>query len=178
MAEQDSEHRGPAEFAEAWKARLAALLAQETVEVSGWSDIAIAELDTDLGWSLYAAASRARAETIARATATPSRHRGRDDGPTPSYEFSIAADGDGSLGRVHYAICEPCSVGLLKKISFSPEWHCCGFGTLALRELETRHPALTWYTTGQYTHARGFYERYRHGSDSPWTAQQHPCPHF
>ncbi|NUW39584.1 hypothetical protein [Nonomuraea rhodomycinica] len=66
-----------------------------------------------------------------------------------SYEFSIAADGDYSLGRVQYAICKHCGVGLLKKISFSPEWHCCGFGTLALREPETRHPG-----------------------------DQHPCPHF
>jgi GNAT superfamily N-acetyltransferase len=178
VAEQDSEHRGPAEFADAWKARLAALLAQETVEVTGWAEITIAELDTDLGWSLYAAASRARAEAIARAVATPGRRRGADDGPTMSYEFSIAADGNGSLGRVQYAICEPCGVGLLKKISFSPEWHGCGFGTLALRELETRHPGLTWYITGQYAHAKGFYERYRQGSGSPWTEKQHPCPHF
>ncbi|MFI7643401.1 hypothetical protein [Nonomuraea sp. NPDC049400] len=178
VAEQDSEHRGPAAFADAWKARLAALLSQESVEVSGWADITIAELDTDLGWSLYAAASRARSETIARANATPSRRRGTDDAPTVSFEFSIAADGDGSLGRVQYAICEPCGVGLLKKISFSPEWHCCGFGSLALRELETRHSGLTWYTSGQYAHAKGFYARYRQGSDSPWTAKQHPCPHF
>jgi hypothetical protein len=178
VAEQDSEHRGPAEFANAWKARLAALLAQETIEVSGWAEITIAELDTDLGWSLYAAASRARSETITRSNATPSRRRGTDNAPTVSYEFSIAADGDGSLGRVQYAICEPCGVGLLKKISFSPEWHCCGFGTLALRELEARHPGLTWYTTGQYAYAKGFYARYRQDSDSPWTEKQRPCPHF
>ncbi|MFF4192468.1 hypothetical protein [Nonomuraea sp. NPDC001831] len=60
-----------------------------------------------------------------------------------SYEFSIAAGDEGSFGRVRYTICEPCGVGLLNKISFSPEWQCCGFGTLALRELETRHPGLT-----------------------------------
>ncbi|MGW4410007.1 hypothetical protein ACWEJ6_38655 [Nonomuraea sp. NPDC004702] len=178
VAEQDGEHRGPALFAEAWKARLAAFLAQESVEVTGWGEIVIAELDTDLGWSLYEAASRARAEAIARAAATPGRRRGSDDGPTVSYEFSIAAGEEGSFGRVRYAICEPCGVGLLKKISFSPEWQCCGFGTLALRELETRHPSLTWYTTGQYAHAQGFYQRYRRRSTSPWTADQQPCPHF
>ncbi|WP_055482993.1 hypothetical protein [Sphaerimonospora mesophila] len=71
-----------------------------------------------------------------------------------------------------------CSVGLLRKISFSLEWQFCGLGTLALRELETRHPDLTWYTTGQYEPAQGFYERYRHSSHSPWTDEQHPCPHF
>jgi len=27
-------------------------------------------------------------------------------------------------------------------------------------------------------HAQGFYDRYRQGSASPWTEQQHPCPHF
>ncbi|MEV0623514.1 hypothetical protein AB0I81_60075 [Nonomuraea sp. NPDC050404] len=144
----------------------------------GWGDIIVAELDANLGWSLYAAASRARAETIARAAATPSRLRRADDGSTSSFDFSIAADGAASLGRVQYTICEPCCIGLLRKISFSPEWHCCGLGTLALRELETRHPTLTWYTTGQYAHARGFYDRYRDGSSSPWTASQHPCPHF
>lgn len=178
VAEQDSEHRGPAAFANAWKARLVALLAQETVEVSGWGEITIAELDTDLGWSLYTAASRARSETITQSSATPSRRRGTHDAPTVSCEFSIAADGDGSLGRVQYAICGPCGVGLLKKISFSPEWQFCGFGTLALHALETRHPGLTWYTTGQYAYAKGFYARYRQGSDSPWTEKQRPCPHF
>ncbi|RBQ12179.1 hypothetical protein DP939_44350 [Spongiactinospora rosea] len=178
VAEQDDEHRGPAAFAEAWKARLDALLTQETVAVTGWGEIAIAGLDTDLGWSLYQAAGRARAEAIMRAAATPGRRRGPDDGPAVSYEFSIAAEGEGSLGDVHYAICAPCGIGLLKKISFSPEWHYCGFGTLALREMEARHPDLSWYTTGQYAHAQGFYQRYRRRSDSPWTAGQHPCPHF
>jgi hypothetical protein len=37
---------------------------------------------------------------------------------------------------------------------------------------------MTWYTTGQFNHARGFYDRYRQGSGNPWTAMQHPCPHF
>lgn len=178
VAEQDSEHRGPAEFADAWKARLIALLAMPTVEVSGWAEINTADLDTGLGWNLYAAAGHARSEAIAQAKATPSRRRGAHDAPTVSYEFSIAADGDGSRGRVQYAICEPCGVGLLKKISFSPEWQFCGFGTLALRELETRHVGLTWYTSGQYAYAKGFYARYRQGSDSPWTEKQRPCPHF
>ncbi|MEV4084886.1 hypothetical protein AB0J43_31955 [Nonomuraea fuscirosea] len=177
VAEQDSEHRGPDAFAEAWKARLAALLAQETVELSGWGVITVAELDVDLGWSLYTAASRARADAITRAVATPSRRRAADDDPTASYAFSIVTDEEGPLGRVQYATCEHCGVGLLRKISFSPEWHCCGFGTLALRELELRHPGLTWYTTGQYEHARGFYDRFRHRSNNPWI-EKHPCPHF
>ncbi|WP_433257397.1 hypothetical protein ACQPYK_20320 [Streptosporangium sp. CA-135522] len=64
LAEQDREHRRPAEFADAWKMRLVDLLARGTVEVSGWSKITIADLDADLGWSLYAAASYARSEAI------------------------------------------------------------------------------------------------------------------
>lgn len=99
VTEHDSAHRRPTEFAEAWKACLAALLALESVEVPGWGEITIADLDADLGWSLYAAASRARAEKIARATATPSRCRDTDDGPTLPFDFSVTADGDGSLGR-------------------------------------------------------------------------------
>ena len=52
------------------------------------------------------------------------------------------------------------------------------WGRLALGQLEARHPGVTWYTTGQFKHARGFYDRYRQGSDSPWTDKQHPCLHF
>ncbi|WP_189240505.1 hypothetical protein [Planomonospora parontospora] len=178
LAEQDDEHRRPAEFAEAWKSRLAALLEQETVEVPGWSKITIADLDTDLGWNLYAAVNHARSEAIACAVATPSRPLRVTDAQTSSYEFSITAGEEHSLGRVRYEICEVCSVGLLLKISFSLEWQFCGLGTRALRQMETRHPNLTWYTTGQYAHAKGFYERYRHSSHSPWTEKQRPCPHF
>ncbi|MEV6986507.1 hypothetical protein AB0M95_35335 [Sphaerisporangium sp. NPDC051017] len=178
LAEQDSERRGPVAFADAWKTRLAALLARDTVEVSGWSEIAIAELDTDLGWSLYAAVCRARSEAIAQAAATPSRPSLPAESQTAFHEFSIVASDEHSLGRIRYEICEPCGVGLLLKISFSSDWQFCGLGTLALRQMEARHPGLTWYTTGQYSHAKGFYERYRQGSRSPWTEKQHPCPHF
>jgi hypothetical protein len=59
---------------------------------------------------------------------------------------------------------------LLYKIEFSPDWQFCGLGRLALNQLESRHPELMWYTTGQFKHARGFYERYRQGSSSPWTS--------
>lgn len=77
-----------------------------------------------------------------------------------------------------YGTCQPCRVGLLYKITFSPDWQFCGLGRLALSQLEDRHADLTWYTTGQLSHARGFYDRYRRRSTSPWTTSQHPCPHF
>jgi hypothetical protein len=39
--------------------------------------------------------------------------------------------------------------------------------TLGGSHLEGRHPGLTWYTTSQFKHARGFYDRYRRDSNSP-----------
>ena len=67
---------------------------------------------------------------------------------------------------------------MLYKISFDPDWQFCGLGRLVLGEIEDRHPVLTWYTTAQFKEARGFYDRYRQGSSSPWSDKQHPCPHF
>ncbi|MCC5576183.1 hypothetical protein IMZ11_11115 [Microtetraspora sp. AC03309] len=178
VGEQEDEQRRPAAFAKAWKSHLAALLAQDTVKVSGRGTIAAAGRDTELAWKLYDAASRARADAIAHATATPSTFEFSCP-PTSWYAFAIAAGDDHPmLGRVRYAICEPCGAGLLRKIDFSSDWRFCGLGTRALRELEARHPALTWYTTGQYESAQSFYERYRTDSSSPWTANQCPCPHF
>ncbi|RJL23165.1 hypothetical protein [Bailinhaonella thermotolerans] len=176
LAEQERQRRRPAAFAQAWKNHLTALLAADTVEITGRPAITAADRDPDLAWSLYAAVSRARAEAIARAAATPSRPRHVADSPASWYEFTIAAE-DHPLGRVQYTVCQPCGVGLLRGISFPLEWQFCGLGTLALRELETRHPSLTWYTTDQYEHARSFYERYRNRSTSPWTDEPQPCPH-
>ena len=114
------------------------------------------------------------------------RDRARGSGPRPGqssaasrcrFEVSIVSDGS-SLGDVTYGICRSCRVGLLYKIGFPDDWQFCGLGRLALSQLEARHPDLTWYTTGQSRHARGFYDRYRQGSGSPWTVRQRPCPHF
>ena len=176
VAEQDSEHRPPAAFTQAWHAHLAGLLDQDSVELSGWSPITITGGDTDLAWRLYELASRARQDAIEHAVAAPSRpvERGQQ---VPNFEFSIVSDGS-SLGDVTYGICRSCRVGLLYKIGFPDDWQFCGLGRLALSQLEARHPDLTWYTTGQSRHARGFYDRYRQSSGSPWTVRQHPCPHF
>jgi hypothetical protein len=99
------------------------------------------------------------------------------DPPTRSFAFSLVGDGD-ELGVVHFGVCAPCQVGLLRKISISLDWQYSGLGSMALRELERRHPGLTWYTTGQYAWAQGFYARIRTRSSSPWTMRQRPCPHF
>ena len=176
VAEQDSEHRPPAAFAQAWQAHLAGLLDQGSPDLPGWGPITVTGPDTDLAWSLFELASRARQDAIEHAKAAPSRRVQRGQ-QVPNFEFSIVSDGS-SLGDVTYGICRSCRTGLLYKIGFPDEWQFCGLGRLALSQLEARHPDLTWYTTGQSRHARGFYDRYRQGSTSPWTARQHPCPHF
>lgn len=176
VAEQDEEHRAPASFSQAWQAHLAGLLDQPSVDLDGWGPIEVTQADISLAWSLYELASRARHDAIQRAAASPSRPAWRGQ-QVPTFEFSIISDGD-ALGDVAYGVCQPCRVGLLYKIEFSPDWQFCGFGRLALSQLEGRHPDLTWFTTGQFSHAKGFYDRYRQDSISPWTTDQHPCPHF
>lgn len=176
VAEQDSEHRPPAAFAEAWHDHLADLLNLAQPELPSWGPITIADLDIDLAWNLYELASRARLDAVEHARAAPSRHVQRGQ-HVPTFEFAIVSDGE-SLGNVTYGICQACRTGLLYKIEFVPDWQFCGFGRLALSQLEDRHPGVTWHTTGQLQHARGFYDRYRQDSSSPWTARQHPCPHF
>jgi hypothetical protein len=177
VAEQDSAHRKPAEFAEAWRVHLARLLDQESVDLPGWSVITTADLDTSLAWRLYEAASYARRHAIEHAKPTRSQCARWIGTQAQVFEFAIVSE-DETLGDVRYGICPPCSTGLLYKISFDPDFQFCGLGRLALGQLETRHPGLTWYTTGQFKHARGFYDRYRQDSDSPWTDKQHLCPHF
>jgi hypothetical protein len=176
LAEQERERRPPASFAQAWRAHLVGLLAQESVGPPGRAPMTMTGSDLDLAWRLYELARRARQDVIERATPTPSRRvqRGRR---VPTFEFSIVSEGE-SLGDVIYGICWSCGMGMLYQIEFAPDWQFCGFGRLALGQLEVRHSDLTWYTTGQFQHARGFYERHRQGSTSPWTDSQQPCPHF
>ncbi|MES9602380.1 MULTISPECIES: hypothetical protein [Actinomadura] len=115
---------------------------------------------------------------MADAEATPSRLVRIAAWPTSTFTFTIAAVGGTSMGRVTYGICEECGFGVLYKISFAPDWQFCGFGRLALNQLESRHPDATWFTSGQYSQAIGFYANYRQGSMSPWTPEIRPCPHF
>jgi hypothetical protein len=176
IAEQDKEHRAPDTFTQAWHDHLADLLDQPIVELHGWGTLTIADLDLGLAWSLYELASQARHDAIENAKASSCRRVQRGQ-QVPTFEFSIVSHGT-SLGDITYGICLPCLTGLLYKIEFPPDWQFCGLGRLALSQLEVRHPEMTWYTTGQFQHARGFYDRYRQDSDSPWTARQHPCPHF
>jgi hypothetical protein len=124
VAEQDSEHRPPAAFAQAWQAHLACMLNQAGVELPGWGPITIADLDINLAWRLYELASRARQDAIENAMATPSRRVERDQ-QVPTFEFSIVSDG-ATLGDVTYGICRSCHVGLLYKIGFPTDWQFCG----------------------------------------------------
>ena len=176
VAKQESEHRPPAAFAEAWHDHLTDLLNLAQPDLPGWGSITIADLDIDLAWSLYQLASRARLNAVDHARAAPARRVQRGH-HILTFEFAIVSDGE-SLGEVTYRICQACRTGLLYKIEFAPDWQFCGFGLSALSQREDRHPSLTWHTTGQLQHARGFCDRYRQDSSSPWTARQHPCPHF
>lgn len=149
--------------------------------MSGWSEITIADLnaqDIQLAWNPQEAASRARQQTIAAASATPSRPIPMGDPPASTFAFEIVGGTDGQLGDVKYRACPSCRVGLLYNIGFAPDRQFSGLGRLALGQLEARHPDLTWYTSGQHSWARGFYNRYRQDSTSPWTEEQHPYPHL
>ena len=177
IAEQDGAHRKLAEFTDAWRARLASMLEQDSIELTGWSVITTADLDTSLAWSLFEAVGRARRYAVEHARPTHSRRAKWMDTQAQVFEFAIVSE-DHTLGEVRYGICPPCATGLLYKISFGADFRFCGLGRLALDQFEARHPGLTWYTTGQSENARGFYDRYRERSDSPWTSRQHPCRHF
>ncbi len=177
VAEQDSAHRPPAAFTQAWRDHLAGLLGQSSIDLDGHGQVTIADLDTGLAWSLFEAASRARKDAAEQARPAHSRRVQWGTLQVQTLEFAITSGGV-TLGEVRYGICPPCSTGLLYKISIDPEFQFCGLGRQALGQLEARHPDLTWYTTGQFRHARGFYDRYRQHSPSPWTSQQRPCPHF
>lgn len=177
LTEQENAHRASGPFAQAWHGLLAGLLARGHFDLPSWGPVTVAhDLDTGLVWDLYERASRARADAIGNAAATVSQPVRRGQ-PVPTFQFSITSEGT-ELGEVIYGICQACGTGLLYKIAFSADWQFCGLGRMALRQLEQRHSDLTWYTTGQLGHARGFYERYRHDSASPWTVSQHPCGHF
>jgi len=55
VAEQDSEHRPPATFTQAWRAHLAGLLEQGSPDLPGWGPITLTGPDTDLAFSLLGA---------------------------------------------------------------------------------------------------------------------------
>jgi hypothetical protein len=177
VADQDREHRRPREFTQAWRANLASALDSADVDLSGCGPAAFTAADIDLAWKLHEAASRGREEALGHVKMKHSQLTRMGSLKVPIFEISVTSEG-GELGAAKYGTCYPCGVGLLQKISFDPDWQFCGLGRLTLNELEARHPSLTWYTTAQYKDARGFYERYRQNSSSPWTDKQHPCLHF
>jgi hypothetical protein len=177
LAEQDEKRRKPAEFAAAWRARLEDVLGRPRIEVDGWGEIVLSTVDAAFAWQLFESANRARRQALDHAQAGPSRSESLGSPPAVAFKFTISGDDD-DLGVVQYGICPACGVGLLRKIAFSPDWQYCGLGSMALRELERRHPGVTWYTTGQYSWAQGFYARARQVSSSPWTMRQRPCSHF
>jgi hypothetical protein len=174
VAEQDRERRPPDAFTTAWRTHLGALLAQETVLLNGCPPVG--NVDAAVAWTLFELASHARREAIDKAATTASRAVGAG-AMVPAFQFAVTGDG-GELGAVTYSVCYLCGVGLLDKIGFPADWQYCGLGRRALRELEARHPELTWYTSGQLAGARGIYDRYRQESRSPWITSNRPCAHL
>ena len=73
VAEQERERRPPAAFAQAWRAHLVGLLAEESAGPPGHAPMTMTGPDLDLAWRLYELARRARQDVIERATPTPSR---------------------------------------------------------------------------------------------------------
>jgi hypothetical protein len=138
LAEQDSTHRRPAAFAEAWRTHLATLMDQPIIDLHAWGPHTRDDFDADFAWELLEAASCARQRSIDHATATKGKQVQRGQ-RVPTFEFSIVGDGS-SLGDVIYGVCLPCRVGLLYKIGFPTDWQFCGLGGLALGQLEARHP--------------------------------------
>lgn len=171
----------PPAFASAWRKRLDDMLRQSTVDLPGWKNLDVArEVDVEFVWMLFDLASRARQHTIDHAILTPDiRVPGLERNLQVStvFEFTIASN-EPKLGFVRYGVCESCQVGMLYKISIHSEWQFCGFGSRALHTMETRHPGMTWHTSGQDGWAQGFYAHYRQTSSSPWTPHSRSCPHL
>lgn len=139
VAKQESEHRPPAAFAEAWHDHLADLLNLAQPDLPGWGPITIADLDIDLAWSLYQLASRARLNAVDHARAAPSRRVQRGQ-HIPTFEFAIVSDGE-SLGDVTYGISQACRAGLLYKIEFAPDWRSAVSGAWRLASSKIATPA-------------------------------------
>ena len=177
VASQDREHRQPREFTEAWRANLASALESADVDLSGSGPEALTADDTDLAWKLYEAASRGREEALGHVRLKHSQ--------LPRMGSLKSADlrGHGHERRRGTRGSQvrdllPVRRRPTAKDQLRPGLAVLRAGPAILNELEALHPSLTWYTTAQLKDARGFYERYRQNSSSPWTDRQHPCLHF
>lgn len=175
IAEQDDAHRKPEKFAEAWRAHLASLLEQDSIELPGWSVTTTADLDTSFAWRLFEAASYARQHAIEHAKPTRSQRAQMASTRAQVFDFAIVSDGE-TLGEIQYGICPPCGAGLLYKISFDPDFQFCGLGRLALGQLEARHPDLTWYTTGQFRTRAAFTTATASTATAPGLTGSTPAP--
>lgn len=60
------------------------------------------------------------------------------------------AAGDRHLGKLGYAACDTCRIGIVKKISVYAPYDRHGLGRALLARLRDVHPALVWHTNTQY----------------------------
>lgn len=136
-------------------------------------------VDHTVAQRLLEAALAERERWIATATFGKDKpgYKSRREKPIAAYEFLILADGQ-QMGNVTYTVCTQCHQGVLDNITVDPDLQCGGVASRALRELERRWPGYTFNTTGQRSTAKGFYDRYRTTSSSPWRSKLDGCVHL
>ncbi len=138
------------------------------------------EIDPQVARALleHALAERARWIIDASFTADQLQHGASDPPSVDRYEFKIQIDDQPGLGNVTYRVCTRCQQGVLDNITVAAEIGCGGVGRRALDELQQRWVGYKFNTTGQRSTARGFYDRCRMTSSSPWLYELNGCPHL
>jgi hypothetical protein len=81
------------------------------------------------------------------------------------------------VGMIEYAICPAREHGWLAKINIELDYARGGLGRRGLAYLMARYPKATWTTSGQMSHARGFWSTMQSESDAGWTQLRGSCPH-
>jgi hypothetical protein len=170
LYENDELRLKPEQFAHAVGGRLDEALSHAPPEVDPHVARALLE---------HALAERARWIINASFISDQPQRRMSSDPPSINrYDFKIQSDDRHSLGNVTYRVCTRCQQGVLDNIAVDAEIGCGGVGQRALDELQRRWAGYELNTTGQRSTARGFYERYRMTSPSPWRYELNGCPHL
>lgn len=169
VADQDECRLKPDLFADALRERLSEALLDRPDDV-----------DDRRAWRLIEAALAERARWISTAQfgRDQAQHVGRDAPRcVRRFEFFILVEGEQS-GNVTYTVCIGCRQGVLDNITVDAPIGCAGVGRCALDELQRRWTGFEFNTTGQRSTAKGFYDRYRTASPSPWRSRRDGCPHL
>lgn len=169
LADQDEYRLKPDLFADAVREWLSEALLNQPDDV-----------DEHRAWRLLEAALAERARWISTAQfgRDQAQHPGRDAPRcVQRFEFLILVEGE-QCGNVTYTVCIGCGHGVLDNITVDAPIGCAGVGRRALDELQRRWTGFEFNTTGQRSTAKGFYDRYRTTSPSPWRPRRDGCPHL